>query len=167
MNTEEIKIVNAKPEDIETICEIAVNAWQTIHDGYREYICNDDLYDRISKNWRKKKANSIKTKAKEEPEKVLVAKDADGTIMGFATFTIDIETGIGELGNNAVPPEFQGKGIGKLLYKQIFDIFRKKGILYAIVGTGYEDEGHANARAAYEKAGFKKMRTSVTYSMKL
>ena len=167
MDSRDLKIDNVKPEDIEAICEIGVNAWQAIHDGYRKYIGDDDLYDRISVNWHDKKAESIRVKAKEEPEKVLVAKDADGAIMGFVTFMIDKEAGLGEIGNNAVIPEFQGRGIGKMLYKHVLDIFRQKGIVYATVSTGYEDEGHSSARAAYEKAGFKKMRTSVTYSMKL
>jgi len=167
MNTQITEITNIKPEEIETICEIGVKAWQQIHDGYRNYINNDDLYDRISVNWAQKKADLIREKAQTEPENVLVAKNSNGTVIGFATFSFDESSGIGEIGNNAVIPELQGQGIGKQMYRKILDILKERGAVYVIVSTGYEDSGHAKARAAYEKAGFKKMRTSITYSMKL
>lgn len=167
MDTKNLKIDKVKTEDIETLCSIAVDAWEKIHDGYCKYIGDDDLYGRISIDWREKKAESIRSRAVNDPENVLVAKDSDGKIVGFATFLIDEAAGLGEVGNNAVAPEFQGKGIGKLLYKHVIDIFRQKNLVYATVTTGYEDEGHASARAAYEKSGFKKMRTSITYSIKL
>ncbi len=167
MNIDQIHITNPLPEDIDIICGIAVAAWEGIHEGYRKYMQNDDLYSRISGNWKGNKSESIRGKAEKEPENVLIAKDFNGQIFGFATFSINKENGIGEIGNNAVLPEFQGMGIGKLLYKNILDVFRQKKLLYAVVSTGYEDEGHASARAAYEKAGFKKMKTSITYSLKL
>ena len=168
MNIKKIKITKVEQEDIETISEIAVNAWEKIHEGYRSSIGADDLYNRISQDWRKKKFDSITYKAEKEPENVLVAKDIDGKIMGFATLDkINLETGIGEIGNNAVLPEFQGNGVGKMLHEKILELCRQRGLLYATVSTGYEDEGHAAARAAYEKTGFTKMKTSITYSIKL
>ena len=167
MDIEKIVIEKIECENIEQICKIAVNAWEQIHAGYRDYIDNDDLYDRTSINWAEKKAESIRVKAQTEPENVLIAKDCHGQVMGFVTFSFDKISGIGEIGNNAVLPEFQGRGIGKQLYKNALNILRERGAVYATVSTGYDDSGHAKARAAYEKAGFKKMKSSVTYSMKL
>jgi ribosomal protein S18 acetylase RimI-like enzyme len=167
MDTGKIVIEEIKCENIETICKIAVDAWEQIHAGYRDYIANDDLYGRISIDWQKKKAESIRVKAQTEPENVLVAKDCNGQVMGFVTFSFNKISGIGEIGNNAVLPEFQGRGIGKQLYKDALNVLRERGAVYATVSTGYDDSGHAKARAAYEKAGFKKMKSSVTYSMKL
>ena len=168
MFMKKIVITEISPDDIDVVCEIAVKAWEGIHAGYRKYIGDDDLYERTSVNWREKKMLSIREKAEKEPEHVLVAKDETGTIMGFITLEkVDTDTGIGEIGNNAVSPEYRGNGVGSSLYQKALDIFRKNGLVYAVVSTGYEDEGHAAARAAYQKAGFKKMKTSVTYSMKL
>ena len=152
--------------DIETICAIAVSAWRGIHDGYRKYIGNDDLAERLSRNWQAGKARQIREKAERSPDMVLVA-ELNGKIVGFTTFDMNKETGIGEICNNAVAPDCQGMGIGSAQHAKVLEIFRLHGMKYAIVSTGYEDEGHARARASYEKAGFKKMKTSITYSLKL
>lgn len=153
-------------EDINVICQIAVSAWQSIHDGYRKYINNDDLYERRSRDWQTEKARQIKAKTETNPGQVLVA-EVDGEIVGFTTFDMKQETGIGEICNNAVDPEFQGMGIGSMLHKKVLETFRQNGMKYAVVSTGYEDEGHAKARASYEKVGFKKLSTNVTYSLNL
>jgi len=153
-------------EEIEQICKIAVAAWQEIHAGYREYIGNKDLVERITHDWQTRKAEQVRTKAEETPDEVVVA-ESDGRIIGFATFSLNRKTGIGEIGNNAVSPDCQGLGVGKMLYNKVLEIFRREGMKYAIVSTGYEDSGHAKARASYEKVGFKKMSTSITYSLEL
>lgn len=163
---QEITIRPVCPGDIETICKIAVSAWQAIHDGYRKYIGDDDLSERLSRNWQMEKARQVRYKAEKSPDMVLVSEH-NGTIVGFATFDMNTETGIGEIGNNAVAPDCQGMGIGSAQYNKILEIFRLHGMKYAIVSTGYEDEGHAKARAGYEKVGFKKMKTAITYSLKL
>lgn len=167
MKPKEIIISKAAPKDLEAICSIAVKAWQAIHDGYRSDIDNDDLYNRVSENWQKRKADTIVTKMQDTPGEIIVAHDGAGNILGFATFFINEKSGLGEIGNNAVAPEYQGMGIGKVLYNHVIAVFRERGLVYATVSTGYEDTGHANARAAYEKVGFKKMKTSITYSLKL
>jgi ribosomal protein S18 acetylase RimI-like enzyme len=167
MGSKAITISKAQPKDHEAICTIAVKAWQAIHDGYRRDIDNDDLYNRISHNWQKRKADIIVTKMQDMPEEVIVARDNVGNILGFATFFINEKSGLGEIGNNAVAPKYQGMGIGKVLYNHVIAVFRERGLAYATVTTGYEDAGHANARAVYGKVGFKKMQTSITYSLKL
>ena len=69
---------------------------------------------------------------------------------------------MGVIGNNAVAPEGQGRGIGTAMYQFVLDLFREKGLRFACVGTGL-DEGHAAARRAYEKAGFDRRRESIMY----
>ena len=152
--------------DIETICAIAVSAWQSIHDGYREYIGDDDLAARLSCNWQAEKSRQVREKAEKFPDMALVS-ELNGKIAGFATFDMNKETGIGEICNNAVTPDCQGMGIGSAQHNEVLKIFRRYGMKYAIVNTGYEDEGHAKARASYEKVGFRKMKSSITYSQKL
>jgi ribosomal protein S18 acetylase RimI-like enzyme len=167
MTNEIIKIRKAEKEETDTISNIAVAAWESLYAGMRAEIMNDDLYERLSLNWREEKAKEIRDKMDSNPEEVYVAINTQNNIIGFVTFYINKKTGIGEIANNAVIPELQGKGIGKQLYLYILDIFRQKNLAYAIVRTGYEDSGHARARTIYKKAGFKKMKTSITYSLKL
>lgn len=60
---------------------------------------------------------------------------------------------MGIVGNNAVNPEFAGKGIGSAMYNYIFDEMEKDGMTHVGVYTG-RDNAHAPARRAYEKVGF-------------
>lgn len=166
MQSGTVTIRDFRHDDLETLCRIAVAAWSDIHESYRKDVGNDDLYKRLSSNWQDEKASQIREKAASEPHEILVA-ELDDRIVGFATFSVDAEKGLGTVCNNAVDPACQGRGIGKLQLQRIIDIFREKGLKYALVSTGYEDEGHAKARAAYEKTGFKKIKTSVTYGMPL
>lgn len=85
---------------------------------------------------------------------------------GLHYFHLGQKRRIGEIGNNAVKPECQGMGIGTFQYRKVLEIFRKEDMRFAAVTTGL-DEAHAPARAAYEKVGFRKAITMVTYYMKV
>ncbi len=161
---DEIKLRKAMPSDIETISNIAVLAWEPIYAAYLEDM-GKDLFELMLPGWREEKARQVRAKSEEQPDEVYVS-EINGKIVGFTTFNIDTEKKIGEICNNAVLPEFQGRGIGKMQHRKILDIFREKGLRYAIVTTGL-DKGHANARASYEKIGFKRMKWSVTYFQEL
>jgi ribosomal protein S18 acetylase RimI-like enzyme len=90
--------------------------------------------------------------------------EVDGRIAGFVTFHVDVQPGIGEIGNNAVHPDFRGRGIGGLLYTHVFDELKRLGQRFVKVTTGGEgDPAHAPARRAYEKAGFDRRLPGVTY----
>ncbi|MBD2843135.1 GNAT family N-acetyltransferase [Erythrobacter rubeus] len=84
--------------------------------------------------------------------RVLVATTSDH-VVGFCGYSIDTRIALGELGLNAVLPEFSGQGIGSAIYEYAIDMMRADGAKAAIVGTG-SDASHAAARRAYEKAGF-------------
>jgi len=95
---------------------------------------------------------------------VLVAWSDSGPhaqIAGFVTFRLDEETRVGEIGNNAVHPDWQGHGVASRLYEEVLAIFRHHGMRVAKVTTGLDD-AHAPARAAYRKAGFSAAVPSVT-----
>lgn len=77
----------------------------------------------------------------------------DDVIIGFVTFSLDIEKRIGEIGLNAVHPDHAGRGIGTELYNFAIDQMRQSGMRVATVGVG-GDASHIPARRAYEKAGF-------------
>jgi ribosomal protein S18 acetylase RimI-like enzyme len=59
----------------------------------------------------------------------------------------------GEIYMIAVDPDAQRQGIAGALTEFALDEMRARGITLAIVATG-GDDGHAPARATYEKAGF-------------
>jgi GNAT superfamily N-acetyltransferase len=73
---------------------------------------------------------------------------------------------VGTIGTNAVQSAFRGRGIGGQLYQKVFDCLKAEGISFVKVVTGL-DEGHAPARRAYEKAGFKANLKSICYYKKI
>jgi ribosomal protein S18 acetylase RimI-like enzyme len=83
---------------------------------------------------------------------VYVAEQA-GIVIGFVSLQVNRDTTIGEIGLNAVHPDWAGAGIGTAMYDFAVKRMREAGMLVATVSTG-GDPSHAPARRAYEKAGF-------------
>ena len=83
---------------------------------------------------------------------VLVAT-SDGVIVGFVSFTMNVDRRMGEIGLNAVHPDHAGRGIGAKMYEYVLSRMKERGLALATVSTG-GDPSHAPARRAYEKAGF-------------
>ncbi len=155
----------ARPEDLPRVKEIALRAWEPIYTDYKARM-GDELFLLLwPKGWQDEKASQIADHFQRWPEWSLVA-ELDGQIVGFITFTLDTERKIGEIGNNAVDPDYQGRGIGSAQYAYVLELFREQGMAYARVGTGL-DEAHAPARAAYAKTGFKLMIPMGKYYRKL
>jgi ribosomal protein S18 acetylase RimI-like enzyme len=77
----------------------------------------------------------------------------NGKPVGFVSVTLDEATKVGEIGLNAVHPDFAGRGIGSELLGFALQDMRNAGMAVAAVSTG-SDESHAPARRAYDKAGF-------------
>lgn len=78
---------------------------------------------------------------------------AGGEIVGFVSFGVDAAARSGEIGLNAVHPDFAGRGIGSWMYGEALARMKALGAAVASVGTG-GDPSHEAARRAYEKAGF-------------
>ena len=107
----------------------------------------------------------MRNKAINSPEQVFVT-EKDENVVGFTSFNINEEKKYGVIGNNAVLPEYQGYGIGKLQHNKALEVFRANGMKYAMVTTGL-DKAHEKARMSYEKTGFEPITSSVTYLQKL
>ena len=125
----------------------------------------EELFQLLRPNAATTKGEAIKAQCEAHPEWTLVCEEA-GRIVGFITFFIDTEKGIGEIGNNAVDLDGGLKGLGQQMYKAVLDRFRQQGLRFARVSTGL-DEAHARARRAYERAGFNIHEEGATYYMEL
>lgn len=79
--------------------------------------------------------------------------EISGQAVGFMAVRLDRDGGVGEIGLNAVHPDFAGRGIGTCLYDFALDEMTAAGLKVATVATG-GDPSHAPARRAYAKAGF-------------
>lgn len=161
---EEAIIRPAKEDDLETIKQIAVEAWEPVYQSFRRMM-GDELFEGIHGNWRTDKAAQVAGHYRSYPELTLVT-EYDGQVVGFITYNLFERKKLGVIGNNAIHPKYQGKGLGTKQYQKVIEIFRENGMLYAQVTTG-SDGSHAPARAAYEKVGFEPMIHIAQYYRKL
>jgi GNAT superfamily N-acetyltransferase len=76
-----------------------------------------------------------------------------GEVVGFVCIKLDQRRRLGEIGLNAVRPDFAGRGVGAGMHRFALARMKATGMIAAEVGTG-GDASHAAARRAYEKAGF-------------
>ena len=96
---------------------------------------------------------------------VMIAEVA-GKAVGFATYELDDATRVGTVSDNAVLPEFRGRGIGARLLACVLKHMEAAGMEFAEVSTG-SDEPYTPARRMYERQGFKPYFHSVYYMKKL
>ena len=151
-------------EDIPRLEGIAAAAWLPI---YRHFAhLQEQALGEVARPYRLEgKREQVRRFCEEHPDQVLVSEWC-GRVAGFITFTFDEANAIGVIGNNAVHPDYTGRGIGTGQYRRAIEVFRQRGMRYAAVTTGL-DESHAPARRAYEKVGFVPVLSSVEYMMKL
>ena len=147
--------------DLEIVVEIAKIAWVPVFESYRR-IMGDDIFDLTYPDWRGDKEAQIRKAAADDTPVHFLSAVVDGRVVGFVSWVIHSSSGAGEIGNNAVHPEYQNRGIAKMLYRQVFVELRKKGVRLVKVNTGL-DQSHAPARSAYEKSGFSAGIPMVTY----
>jgi len=151
--------------DIEVVEEIAVKAFSVHYDFYREKM-GDNIFQAVHKDWKEKKKKAVRDACKEGSGWDAFVAEIDGKIVGFVTLKCDDQALCGILGNNSVDPAYQGRGIGKRLYKKAMDTMREKGMKYARVDTGLGPT-FASARKAYEQSGFDRQLQTVIYYTEL
>ena len=161
----DVIVRDLRPGEAETAASIAVAAWTPIFGQFRE-ILGDELFAARCPNWQEDKASQVRRACAPESGAGVCVAEKDGRVVGFITYYLNVYPGVGEIGNNAVHPDFQGQGIATLMYQSVLDRFRAQGMRFAKVRTGL-DPSHAPARRAYEKAGFSIQLPSVEYYRKL
>lgn len=150
--SESVEIRELCAGDTERLVEIALAAWAPIYASFREML-GEELFTRMHPDWHASKGDQIRSACEDSRGGVLVAH-VDHAIVGFVTYFPGVpKAGMATIGNNAVDPACQGRGIGSQMYEEVFRRLREQGIDAVKVGTG-GDASHAPARAAYEKVGF-------------
>ena len=155
----EVSIRRAVEADRETLVELIVQGFAdvTVH-RWRE-----EQYGVIGgRTWDEWKADDMRT----IDVNFVVIAEADGKAVGFATFHVNDVTSIGTVGNNAVLPEYRGRGIGGKLHARVLELIEGAGMEFAQVSTGLEDH-YEPARRMYERQGFKPLNRSIVYMKRL
>ena len=157
----DVCIRDLRPGDVETVVDIAVAAWAPIYASYRR-ILGEEVFAAGFPDWRTEKARQVRQGCDDGDPAMVYVAEKEGKTVGFITFYVDAGCGVAEIANNAVHPDFQGSGIGPIMYRHVLDRLRSLGVRAVRVGTG-GDPSHAPARRAYEKAGFSARLQYVTY----
>ncbi len=159
---EKIVIRKAKEEDFPKILDIGEEAWSRQGMSYR-------LKEKFgivgSKTPGQRIRETLLKILEENPKNALVA-EINGRVVGFLIYSFDYDRKIGHIGYNAVSYSFRGRGIGTRLVREALNVFKERGMRYAMVFTDLDD-AHAAARRIYEKCGFKTLVKHVTYFMEL
>ena len=163
-SAEKVTLRTAEQQDVQRVGDIAVAAWQRIFDNFKKLV-GEEIFQEHWSTWQNRKRQEVVGHLERSPETMLIA-EVKGKVVGFLTYRLDDVRLIGEIGNNAVAPEYQNCGIGTKLCQKALEIFKSAGMSIATVSTGL-DEGHAPARKMYEKAGFNKKIPKVSYYYKL
>lgn len=154
-----------RDEETETLAAIALAAWKPVYAEFRRAM-GGAIFDALYPDWREDKARQIRSACRPDRVGRVLVAELGGTIVGFATFYPNRYPKVAEIGNNAVHPDYQSRGIATLLYERVFDELRAAGVRFVKVETG-GDPAHAPARRAYEKAGFDRSYPHVTYYREL
>ena len=160
----DVVVRDIRPDDADVVAEIAVAAWEPIFAGSRS-VMGDALFEMACPNWREDKARQVRSACEPDSSLSGLVVEIGSRVVGFVTFYVDARR-VGELGNNAVHPDYQNHGIAQIYYQRAFERMRAMGARAVKVVTG-GDAGHAPARRAYQKAGFEVAVPSVTYYREL
>lgn len=111
------------------------------------------------KAWHEFKGPEVRSQLKRDLLRAVVA-EKDGKVVGYATWHAYPGKELAEIGNNAVHPDFQGKGIGKAMQAEISRRMDEEGFVKRTVSTLTHDLA---AQKVYEKLGYARYAGSVHY----
>ncbi|MDE2815642.1 MAG: GNAT family N-acetyltransferase [Chloroflexota bacterium] len=155
----EIEIRQAVEADRDTLAKLIVRAFADVTTNRSR----EEQFGLIGgRTWDEWEADIMRTI---DVDRVIVA-EAAGTAVGFATYELDDATRIGTVSDNAVLPEFRGRGIGAQLLARVLGLLEEAGMEFAEVSTG-SDDPYTPARRMYERQGFRPYFRSVYYMKKL
>lgn len=152
MSPDRPRIRRAEIADLPRLQEIREAAFAPVFASFRSLL-GETIYDVAQANEDAAQAEYLTSLLDPSGEWHLYAGELSGEIVGFVSIRLDEDAGTGEIGLNAVHPDFGGRGIGTWLYDFVLDRMTEAGLKVATVSTG-ADSSHAPARRAYEKAGF-------------
>ena len=170
MNTTDISIPNvtmrpAVADDLPYFENIRQAAFEPIFTSFRS-ILGEEIYAVAQAHEDEAQGEYLSSLLASESEWKVYAAEVNRTIVGFVSVQLNQKTKVGEIGLNAVHPDYAGQGVGTNMYDFVIEKMKQAGMRVATVGTG-GDPSHAPARRAYEKAGFNVQISSVWLLQKL
>ncbi|MBT8147327.1 MAG: GNAT family N-acetyltransferase [Gammaproteobacteria bacterium] len=141
-----------EPTYLEDVIALSLRAWEPVFVSVKQNF-DPELYEYYYPDWRVHQEKDVKKACSDKDLKVWVSVQ-DGTITGFVAYRLDASEKTGEIHMIAVDPDFQRQGISASLIEFATQKMQEAQMEICMIGTG-ADPGHAPARMAYEKSGFK------------
>lgn len=138
--------------DYAATLKVCVAAFAPIHQGFAQ-VLGLQAFALQYADWRERYAATLADIPRADANTKVFVAQMDGAVVGFVFAILDAQRKTGEIGLNAVAPEWQRRGIGKAMYELALADLKQRGAEIAYVGTG-GDDAHAPARAAYAALGF-------------
>ena len=145
--------------DVERVLEICRLAFTPIFEGLRQNV-GAELFDRFYSGSADRQIGDLRALCETRGDEMVFVAEWDG-VVGFVTVSMTPNESVGEIGLNAVHPDFGCRGIGRDMIAFALARLKERGIVAVKVATG-GDRSHAPARRTYEKAGFTSAVPSVT-----
>lgn len=149
---ENCRIRAVEPGDLPKLHEIRAAAFKPVFESFRR-IVGEKIAAVAFASAEREQAELLDRICEAESLHEVIVVEHGPDIVAFCSVSFDRDSKVGEIGLNAVQPDYQGKGIGTVMFEYALDRMRKAGMRVATVGTG-GDPSHTPARRAYQKAGF-------------
>lgn len=151
-NDSSIKFIIAQKEDIDHLEAIRAIAFQPIFDSFRS-ILGDTIYEYAQLPEDEAQRDLLKSLFEKNSIWKTWKVNLEEKTIGFISIRMDESAKVGEIGLNAIHPNYSNKGIGTQMYNFAVEVMKNAGMKVATVATG-GDPSHLSARKAYRKAGF-------------
>lgn len=150
--SDDLAFRGVRTDDLPRLQEIREAAFAPVFASFRS-ILGDAIYAVAQAHDDAAQADHLTSLVGPSSSWEVYACERSGEIVGFVSIRLEEDRGLGEIGLNAVHPDFAGRGIGTSLYDFALDRMSAAGLRVATVSTG-GDTSHGPARRAYAKAGF-------------
>ncbi len=150
--TAELRLRIARHDDLRRLQEIRSAAFAPVFASFRS-ILGDEIYDLAQRHEDEGQAALLESLLAAAFVWTLYVAQLGSEMVGFVAVRLDRQTHVGEIGLNAVDPQWQGQGIGTAMYRFGMEQMKQSGMRVATVATG-GDPSHGAARRAYRRAGF-------------
>lgn len=141
-----------RPEDLPAMQEVRRAAFRPVFQSFRD-IVGDEIFLLALAQSDSEQAQLLEDLCSAGSDHQVLVATIGEAVVGFVSFSINVAKRTGEIGLNAVHPDYASRGIGTDMYAYAMARMKECGAELATVSTG-GDPSHAPARRAYEKVGF-------------
>jgi ribosomal protein S18 acetylase RimI-like enzyme len=141
-----------RPDDLPAMQDVRKAAFRPVFQSFRN-IVGDQIFSLALAQSDSEQAHLLERLCSTGSDHQVFVATIGEVIVGFVSFSINAGKRTGEIGLNAVHPDYASRGIGTKMYAYAMARMKECGMELATVSTG-GDPSHAPARRAYEKAGF-------------